>query len=78
MNLFKVSEILLEEVISHRSISPTAIRMNWIIDGAARPVIVFDTKTNVVTHMPDHHHMQMKHRDRLAAIMRRCCFVNIH
>ena len=78
MNLFKVSEILLEEGISHRSISPTAIRMDWIIDGASRPVIVFDTKTNVVTHMPDHQHMQMKHRDRLAAIMRRCCSVNIH
>lgn len=78
MNLFKVSEILLAEGISHRSISPTAIRMDWIIDGAARPVIVFDTKTNVVTPMPDHQLMQKKHRDRLSSILKRCRFSNTH
>ena len=78
MNLFKVSEILLEEGISHRSISPTAIRMDWIIDGASRPVVVYDIKTNAVTHMPDHSYMKDSHRSRLAGILKRCKFSNTH
>ena len=78
MNLFKVSEILLEEGISHRSISPTAIRMDWIIDGASRPVIVLDFQTNMITYMPDLQYIQKKHRDRLFAILKRCRFSNTH
>ena len=78
MNLFKVSEILLEEGISHRSVSPTAIRMDWIIDGASRPVVLYDVKTNQVTNMPAHRFMKDSHRIRLAGILKRCKFTNTH
>ena len=78
MNLFKVSEILLEEGISHRSVSPTAIRMDWIIDGASKPVVLYDVKTNQVTNMPAHQYMMDSHRHRLAGILKRCKFTNTH
>ena len=54
MNLFAVTEVLNEEGVSHRSISPTALRLDWLIDGASRPVIVFDLKVNRITPMSDH------------------------
>jgi len=78
MNLFKVSEILLEEGISHRSVSPTAIRMDWIIDGASKPVVLYDVKTNQVTNMPAHQYMKDEHRHRLERILKRCKFTNTH
>lgn len=78
MNLFKVSEILLEEGISHRSISPTAIRMDWIIDGASKPVVLYDVKTNQATHMPAHSYMREEHQNRIERILKRCKFTNTH
>lgn len=78
MNLFKVTEVLNEEGISHRSISPTSLRLDWLIDGASRPVIVFDLKTNRVTPMSDHKYMPKQDKERLRAIVRRCKIKNVH
>lgn len=78
MNLFKVTEVLNEEGISHRSISPTTLRLDWLIDGASRPVIVFDLKTNRVTRMSDHKYMPKQDKERLRVIVRRCKIKNVH
>ena len=78
MNLLKVTEVLNEEGISHRSISPASLRLDWLIDGASRPVIVFDLKANRITPMSDHKYMPKQDQDRLRAIVRRCKIKNVH
>ena len=74
MNLFAVTDVLNEEGVSHRSISPTALRLDWLIDGASRPVIVFDLKANRITPMSD----PKQDKERLRAVIRRCKFKNVH
>ncbi|PTQ84755.1 hypothetical protein C8U37_107123 [Trichococcus patagoniensis] len=78
MNLFAVTEVLNEEGISHRSISPTSLRLDWLIDGASRPVIVFDLKANRITPMSDHKYMPKQDKERLRSIVRRCKLKNVH
>lgn len=78
MNMPKVTETLQENGISHKQLPKHAIRIDWILDGASRPVIVFYAKENMVTKMPDFKRLDWKDRSMLLSVMANCKFRNIH
>ena len=77
MNLPKVTETLYEHGISHTMIAPHVIRINKLIDGASRPVLVFDCYTNRATVMPDYHKLSDKEAGRMENLRKRLKKVNV-
>lgn len=77
MNAARVSELLQETGTSHRFISDTAIRIDKLIDGASRPVLVFDCYTNRATRMPDFDGLSAKEAGRMEFLQKRLRQVNI-
>ena len=77
MNVARVSELLQETGTSHRFISNTAIRIDKIIDGASRPVLVFDCYTNRATVMPDFDKLGDKEAGRVENLRKRLKKVNV-
>ena len=77
MNVARVSELLQETGTSHRFISNTAIRIDKIIDGASRPVLVFDCYTNRATVMPDFDKLGDKEAGRVENLRKRLKRVNV-
>lgn len=78
MNMQIIDDTLNQEGISHRLIDKHTYRFDWIVDGAARPVIVFDAKTNRETIMKDFHEVSKKSQSYLNSIVKRCKFQNLH
>jgi hypothetical protein len=77
MNAARVSELLQETGTSHRFITDTAIRIDKLIDGVSRPVLVFDCYTNKVTRMPDFSGLSMKEAGRMEFLQKRLKQVNV-
>lgn len=78
MNMMKVTDLLNEAGVSHRHLSPSAIRIDSIIDGASRPVLVFDARTNQSTEMPDYPRLSEKRKGYLKVLVKRMCITNTH
>ena len=78
MNMMKVTNLLNEAGISHRHISPSALRIDSIVDGSSRPVLVFDARTNQTTEMPDYTRLSEKRKSYLKALVKRMCITNTH
>lgn len=76
VNVKRVSELLQETGTSHRFITDTAIRIDKLIDGASRPVLVFDCRTNLVTQMPDFSKLGDKEAGRMELLQKRLKQVN--
>lgn len=76
MNAKRVSELLQETGTSHRFITDTAIRIDKLIDGASRPVLVFDCYTNRATRMPDFNKLGDKEAGRMELLQKRLKQVN--
>lgn len=76
MNVAKVTELLQETGTSHRFITDTAIRIDKLIDGTSRPVLVFDCYTNKVTVMPDFSKLGDKEAGRMELLQKRLKQVN--
>lgn len=77
MNLKRVTALLHETGTSHRFISDTAIRIDKLIDGASRPVLVFDCRTNLATQMPDYDGLSAKEAGRMEFLKKRLKKVNV-
>ena len=77
MNIPRVTALLQETGPSHRFLSDTAIRIDKLIDGASRPVLVFDCYTNRATVMPDYHRLGDKETGRVENLRKRLKKVNV-
>ena len=77
MNVARVTALLQETGTSHKFISATAIRIDKIIDGASRPVLVFDCYTNRATVMPDFSKLGDKEAGRVENLRKRLKKVNV-
>ena len=77
MNIPRVTAVLQETGTSHRFISNTAIRIDKIIDGASRPVLVFDCYTNRATVMPDFDKLGDQEAGRVENLRKRLKKVNV-
>ena len=77
MNVARVTALLQETGTSHRFLSDTAIRIDKLIDGASRPVLVFDCYTNLATVMPDYHKLGDKETGRVENLRKRLKKVNV-
>lgn len=78
MNMQKVVDTLHEHGISHRQLPQYSVRINWLLDGASRPVIVFNAKENMVTKMPEFRRLDGKTKSLLMEVMTKCKLRNIH
>lgn len=77
MNVARVTALLQETGTSHRFLNETTIRINKLIDGASRPVLVFDCYTNRATVMPDYHRLGEKEAGRVENLRKRLKKVNV-
>lgn len=77
MNIPRVTAVLQETGTSHRFVSNTAIRIDKLIDGASRPVLVFDCYANRATVMPDYHRLGDKEAGRVENLRKRLKKVNV-
>ena len=78
MNLLKVSEILLEEGVSHRLIAPHVMHIHWLVDGSSQPVVEYDVKHNFTRFIGRFRHMTWKDKDELKNVVERLKMVNTH